>query len=58
MIRPEDRRRYLREAERCRRQAESVAWPDIREQLKQLAREYELLAHGSRPPSASHAAGD
>jgi hypothetical protein len=58
MIRPEDRTRYLHEAERCRRQAENVAWPDIREQLKQLAREYELLAHGGRPPSPSHAPGD
>ena len=35
---------YREEATRLREQAAQMRWPDLREQLERVARQYELLA--------------
>jgi hypothetical protein len=37
-------RGYRAEAKRLREQAAQMRWPDLREQLERVARQYELLA--------------
>ena len=37
-------RGYRAEAKRLREQAAQMRWPDLREQLERVARQYEILA--------------
>jgi hypothetical protein len=49
MAETEDFKRYRDQARRCRQAAETSHWPEVRSQLTDLARRYELIAdHAER----------